>query len=57
MSDSLARSVASPALEVRGVSVHYDRVEVLHALSLTLERGVLAIVGRVRQAGLGARKA
>jgi uncharacterized protein (UPF0261 family)/ABC-type branched-subunit amino acid transport system ATPase component len=46
MSEFLARSVAAPALEVRGLSVFYGRVEALHNLSLTLERGVLAVVGR-----------
>jgi ABC-type branched-subunit amino acid transport system ATPase component len=46
MSEFVARSVASPALEVRSLSVSYGRVEALHDLSLTLERGVLAVVGR-----------
>jgi uncharacterized protein (UPF0261 family)/ABC-type branched-subunit amino acid transport system ATPase component len=46
MSEFLARSVAAPALDVRGLSVFYGRVEALHNLSLTLERGVLAVVGR-----------
>ncbi len=46
MSEFLARSVAAPALEVRNLSVFYGRVEALHDLSLTLERGVLAVVGR-----------
>ncbi len=46
MSEVLARSVAAPALEVRGLTVGYGHVAVLHDLSLTLERGVLAIVGR-----------
>ena len=46
MSDILARSVAAPALEVRNLSAFYGRVEALHNLSLTLERGVLAVVGR-----------
>ena len=46
MSEILARNVAAPALEVRNLSVFYGRVEALHNLSLTLERGVLAVVGR-----------
>jgi uncharacterized protein (UPF0261 family)/ABC-type branched-subunit amino acid transport system ATPase component len=46
LTEALARSVASPALEVRGLTVHYGHVEVLHDLSLKLDRGVLGIVGR-----------
>ncbi len=46
MNGTVARSVAAPALEVRSLSVSYGRVEALHSLSLTLERGVLAVVGR-----------
>jgi ABC-type uncharacterized transport system ATPase subunit len=46
MSEFLARSVAAHALEVRNLSVSYGGVEALHNLSLTLERGVLAVVGR-----------
>lgn len=42
----MARSVASSALEVRNLSVFYGNVEALHNLSLKLERGVLAVVGR-----------
>ncbi|MFZ2100657.1 MAG: Tm-1-like ATP-binding domain-containing protein, partial [Oricola sp.] len=46
MSEVLARSVAAPALELRGLSVFYGRVQALHGLDLTLDRGVLAVVGR-----------
>jgi uncharacterized protein (UPF0261 family)/ABC-type branched-subunit amino acid transport system ATPase component len=33
-------------LEVSGLEVHYGRVPVLHGLSLQLDRGVMAVVGR-----------
>ncbi len=46
MSETLARSVAAPALEIRGLSVFYGGVEALHDLGLRLDRGVLAVVGR-----------
>jgi len=46
MSDVLARSVAHAALEIQNLSVFYGHVEALHDLSLRLERGVLAVVGR-----------
>jgi uncharacterized protein (UPF0261 family)/ABC-type branched-subunit amino acid transport system ATPase component len=35
-----------PVLAVEGLDVHYGRAHVLQGVSLTLERGVLAIVGR-----------
>ena len=37
---------AGPVLAVDGLDVHYGRAHVLQGVSLTLERGVLAIVGR-----------
>ncbi len=46
MSEFLARSVASPALEVQNLSVFYGHVEALHDLNFRLERGVIAVVGR-----------
>jgi len=46
MSGTVARSVSAPALDIRGLSVFYGHVEALHDLSLTLDRGVLAVVGR-----------
>jgi uncharacterized protein (UPF0261 family)/ABC-type branched-subunit amino acid transport system ATPase component len=41
-----AFSTATPALDIRNLSTRYGRVPILHDLSLTLDRGVLAIVGR-----------
>ncbi|MGH6814207.1 MAG: ATP-binding cassette domain-containing protein, partial [Hyphomicrobiaceae bacterium] len=35
-----------PALAVHNLTVHYGRVPILHDLTLTLERGVVAVVGR-----------
>jgi len=37
---------AAPVLQVDGLDVHYGRAHVLQGVSLVLERGVLAIVGR-----------
>ena len=37
---------AAPVLEVSGLDVYYGRAHVLQGVGLTLERGVLAIVGR-----------
>ena len=36
----------APMLQVEALDVHYGRAHVLQGVSLTLERGVLAIVGR-----------
>jgi len=36
----------TPALTIESLDVHYGRAHVLQGVSLTLERGVLAIVGR-----------
>ncbi len=38
--------MSAPALAVEGLDVHYGRAHVLQGVSFTLERGVLAIVGR-----------
>jgi uncharacterized protein (UPF0261 family)/ABC-type branched-subunit amino acid transport system ATPase component len=46
MPEVFGLSVAHPALQIRSLNVHYGRVPVLHDLSLVLERGVLAVVGR-----------
>ena len=46
MPEARAVSVARPMLEVSGLEVHYGRVPVLQGLSLRLDRGVLAVVGR-----------
>lgn len=35
-----------PALAIRGLTVRYGHVPAIHDLSLTLDRGILAIVGR-----------
>ena len=37
---------AAPLLVVQGLDVHYGRAHALQDVSLTLERGVLGIVGR-----------
>jgi len=39
-------AAAQPLLEVRGLDVHYGRAYALQGVSLTLPRGVLAVVGR-----------
>jgi len=46
MAEARAVSVAKPMLEVSGLDVHYGRVPVLRGLSLRLDRGVIAVVGR-----------
>ena len=39
-------TASAPALVVEGLDVHYGRAHALQGVSLTLERGVLGIVGR-----------
>jgi uncharacterized protein (UPF0261 family)/ABC-type branched-subunit amino acid transport system ATPase component len=46
MADGKTISVAVPALAVSKLAVSYGGVPALHGLDLTLERGVLAVVGR-----------
>jgi ABC-type branched-subunit amino acid transport system ATPase component len=46
MADAARRIAAGPALAVADLHVYYGRAHVLQGVSLTLERGVLAVVGR-----------
>jgi uncharacterized protein (UPF0261 family)/ABC-type branched-subunit amino acid transport system ATPase component len=46
MAEPAIASGADPVLEVNGLEVHYGHAHVLQGVSFTLERGVLAIVGR-----------
>jgi len=46
MADGRTISVAVPALAIRTLAVSYGGVPVITGLDLTLERGVLAVVGR-----------
>ena len=39
-------SVATPALEIKGLEVAYGGIPALTGLDLRLDRGVLAVVGR-----------
>src|SRR5437868_6137947 len=43
---SMADAVPVPALAIVGLSVHYGQVPALHDLNLTLDHGVVAVVGR-----------
>ncbi len=44
--DKASGSTTGPALVVEGLDVYYGRAHALQAVSLTLERGVLGVVGR-----------
>jgi uncharacterized protein (UPF0261 family)/ABC-type branched-subunit amino acid transport system ATPase component len=46
MADAARRLASGPALAVADLHVYYGRAHVLQGVSLTLERGVLAVVGR-----------
>src|SRR5262245_56928189 len=46
LADGTAGRSVAPALAVRNLTVHYGRVPILQDLTLTLERGVVAVVGR-----------
>ncbi|HVZ00549.1 MAG TPA: ABC transporter permease [Dongiaceae bacterium] len=46
MAEPAAVPAAAPILEVEGLEVHYGHAHALQGVSFTLERGVLAIVGR-----------
>src|SRR4051794_12193521 len=37
---------AAPALAIAGLTVHYGQVPAIHDLSLALDHGILAVVGR-----------
>src|SRR5262245_22007710 len=43
---SMADEASLPALAIADLTVHYGQVPAIHDLNLTLDRGVLAVVGR-----------
>ena len=46
MADEVGRSVANPALDIKGLDVAYGGIPALTGLDLRLDRGILAVVGR-----------
>jgi uncharacterized protein (UPF0261 family)/ABC-type branched-subunit amino acid transport system ATPase component len=42
----MAEPASVPALAITGLSVHYGQVPAIHDLTLTLDHGVIAVVGR-----------